>query len=103
MGKLAILTTFIKVLNQINKYNKVTKKQVMKCHAEGDLEGEREIIRENTGIYISNIANICHVDVDVEGAENIPENGPILIFANHQVTQTFLDSILPFVSSGSVL
>lgn len=84
MGKLATLTTFIKVLNQINKYNKATKKQVMKCRAEGDLEGEREIIRENTGIYISNIANICHVDVDVEGAENIPENGPVVIFANHQ-------------------
>lgn len=80
MNPFTTIPRVIRVLNQISKFSKVTDKQVKAFRDNDDYESERAVISENTGIYTSKIADILKVKFEVEGYENVPESGPIVIY-----------------------
>lgn len=84
MNPFVTVPAFIKIFYQLHQYNVATVKDIDKCRALEDYEGERAIILKNVQTHIKKMAEILHVDFDVEGYENLPESGPVVIYSNHQ-------------------
>ena len=72
-----------KVGAECNKYLK-NAREIDRLRAAGDLEGERELIRAKSGEWAVNLSDKLKITYEIEGEENIPESGPIVIVANHQ-------------------
>ena len=58
--------------------------EIEKARKEGDWEKEKEIIRLGTGKFARNVTKKLGIEIEVEGRENIPEDGPMLVVSNHQ-------------------
>lgn len=76
-------SAFLRVMYFISKYNR-NGKQLEKYRKEGNYETERELINEQVTKVIAQISNSLGVDFVIEGQENVPESGPVIIYANHQ-------------------
>lgn len=73
----------LKAYDEINKYNKLAPK-IDAAIDSGDIEGAREIMRLGMNTFADNLVRRLKLDYTIEGKENIPESGPLLIMANHQ-------------------
>lgn len=76
---------FIKGYLETKRYTSL-KKQMEKLREEGDLEGEKELIRFGQKRWVENISPILGLTYEVHGEENIPapEDGPFMMYSNHQ-------------------
>ena len=71
---------FYKSLSILNRY----KKNIKKYRAEGNLEKERENIVLATSAWGKEIVRVFNSELTVEGKENLPEKGPVVVVSNHQ-------------------
>ena len=76
-------TAALKVYDEINKYNRLGPKIDAAINS-GDIEGAREIMRTGMKNFADNLVKRLRLNYTVDGKENIPENGPLLVMANHQ-------------------
>ncbi len=78
----------------VNKYAKT----VDQLKAEGKTEEEREVLSRLEHEWGEDILNKFGWKVELEGAENLPEKGPVVVISNHQsyVDIPAILSILPF-------
>ena len=72
-----------KVLGDVIHYNKY-KSLIDNAKASGDKEEERRLILEATSTFGPKIMEQFGCDLHVQGEENIPESGPVVIILNHQ-------------------
>lgn len=73
----------IGIISEIGKYNKNIP-AFKKLRAANDYEGERQLINKESARWTEAIARILKVTYEIEGEENIPESGPIMVYSNHQ-------------------
>ena len=66
------------------KYFNPYKKKIADAKAAGDFEKEREYILAATSTWGPMIMDMFGSEVVVEGLENLPEKGPVVIVGNHQ-------------------
>lgn len=66
------------------KYLKVNKNEIEKAKAEGDLEREREYILKSTSSWGPMVMEMFGSTVNVQGIENLPDKGPVVLVGNHQ-------------------
>lgn len=69
--------------DEIKRYNRLAPK-IDEAFASDDVQGAREIMRVGMNAFADNLVERLDLDYTVMGKENIPENGPVLIMANHQ-------------------
>ena len=72
--------TLLKDVRHYKKYAKL----IDAARARGDFEEERRLILECTSTFGKLILDQVGCDLHVQGRENIPDKGPIVIMANHQ-------------------
>ena len=62
------------------------KKQIYKLREEGDLKGERDLIQFGQKRWVEAMTPVLGLTYDVSGEENIPapEDGPFMMYCNHQ-------------------
>lgn len=73
----------LKAYGEIKKFNKLSSKFDELRESE-DVSAERKLIQIEAGHCASEICRKLKIDLDVIGEENIPENGPIMVYSNHQ-------------------
>ena len=73
----------VKVLGDVIRYNKY-KSLIDNAKASGDKEEERRLILEATSTFGTKIVEQFGCDLHVQGEENIPVNGPVVMMLNHQ-------------------
>lgn len=83
MNPFTSIPAVIKTLDEIKKYNKHIP-EFERLRAAGDLEGERALIQKASGDWAVGMSRRLKITYDIEGEENIPESGPIMVYANHQ-------------------
>ena len=76
---------FIKGYIETKRYTSI-KKQILKLREAGDIEGEKELIRVSQKRWVEALTKILGLTYEVYGEENIPapEDGPFMIYSNHQ-------------------
>ena len=62
------------------------KKQILKLREEGDIQGEKDLIRFGQKRWVEEASPMLGLTYEVYGEENIPapEDGPFMIYSNHQ-------------------
>lgn len=60
------------------------KKQIDKSRENGDREAERAAILGSTKKWGTYLVEHFHIDLTVEGRENLPTQGPVVYISNHQ-------------------
>ena len=58
--------------------------EFQKLREAGDVEGERKLILSASGKWAEETSKKLGVKYEIEGEENIPASGPIMVYANHQ-------------------
>lgn len=77
------IPSFIKLIHCLKYLNK-HKKDIENAKAAGDLEKEREHILSATSLWGPMVFKMFNSKVNVEGLENLPEEGPVVFVGNHQ-------------------
>ena len=73
----------IKILSSINEYNR-HEKEFQALYDAGDYASERKLIREWQLKVIDDISRKCGFTYEIIGEENVPDDGPIMVYSNHQ-------------------
>lgn len=73
----------IKLVKDVKFFNK-NKDKIEAARAAGDFEEERKWILDSTSTFGPMIMEQFGCDLHVQGEENIPDEGPVVIVANHQ-------------------
>lgn len=76
---------FIKGYLETKRFTSL-KKEIEKLRAAGDIEGEKELIRTGQKRWVETMTPVLGLTYEVKGEENIPapEDGPFMIYSNHQ-------------------
>jgi len=72
-----------KLLQESNKYIKHGPEFIAMRDA-GDIEGEKELIRKYSKEWAEALTDKLKFTFEIVGEENIPEQGPIMVYSNHQ-------------------
>lgn len=80
MGNIIPIIKLKMVLGRLNSY----KRRIDQSRESGDYEAERQAISQCTKVWSSAILDMFKARVDVQGYENIPEQGPVVFVSNHQ-------------------
>ena len=83
MGKLKNLPDGIRLLNSIRVFNRSIP-EIDKARASGNPQLERQTIAHYTELWARNVADMFHMDIIVEGTENIPAEDGFVFISNHQ-------------------
>lgn len=83
MNPFTTIPVLIRTINGINWFNKC-ESQFQALRDAGDIKAEQTLIGEKEGIAIDRINDILRLTYTIIGKENIPENGPFMVYANHQ-------------------
>lgn len=83
MKIVANIPSFIKLIHCLKYLNK-HKKDIEAAKAAGDLEKEREHILSATSLWGPMVFKMFNSKVNVEGLENLPDEGPVVFVGNHQ-------------------
>lgn len=93
--------TFLPALKKVyNEYNKTVAPalpEFARLQESGDSEAERSLIQKVAGTWASDVSNMLKINYDIVGEENIPESGPIMVYANHQ---SLMDIVAMFYLFG---
>lgn len=73
----------LKLWGTCGKYNSNVP-NFQKLRESGDIEAEKDLIWRESGIWAENTAKALRINFEIEGEENIPESGPLMVYANHQ-------------------
>lgn len=65
-------------------FAKENSKEIERLHAEGKYAEEREVIRKGQKKWIETISSKLKITFEVVGEENIPAEGPFMVYSNHQ-------------------
>lgn len=74
---------FMKAVSEIRRFDSHGP-EIEAARATGDDMKTREVMIRATSAWAENTANRLGIEIEVDGEENIPENGPVLIVSNHQ-------------------
>lgn len=74
---------FIKLIHCL-KYMKAYKHEIQSARAAGDFEKEREYILKSTSTWGPMVMEMFGSTVNVQGLENLPDKGPVVMVGNHQ-------------------
>lgn len=83
MNLISALPALIKVFGTCTKYNRNVP-EFRRLRESGDVKAEQELILKASGEWAVETSSKVRVNYDIEGEENIPESGPIMVYANHQ-------------------
>lgn len=83
MNIIKLAPALLKVWGTCRKYNSNIPK-FKKLRETGDVEAEKALIWRESGIWAENTAKALRINFEIEGEENIPEAGPLMVYANHQ-------------------
>lgn len=83
MNPFTLFPAVIKVYRQMNDFNKNISKfdEIRKC---GDFAVERDLILKYSKDWAERASKELGVTYKIEGEDNIPASGPIMVYANHQ-------------------
>ena len=70
--------------------------EIERLRAAGDIEGEKELIRLGQKEFIEYAAPKVGITFEVTGEENIPAEGPFMVYSNHQSYADILSLIYLF-------
>ncbi|MCQ2567157.1 MAG: 1-acyl-sn-glycerol-3-phosphate acyltransferase [Mogibacterium sp.] len=73
----------LKIFGTARKYNSHIP-EFKRLRKAGDIEGEKALIFSASGEWAEDASRILKLHYEIEGEENIPDKGPIMIYANHQ-------------------
>ena len=73
----------MKVFGTAKKFNKNIPK-LQEFRAAGDIAAEQDLIWKASGDWAVETSKKLGVNYEISGEENIPESGPIMVYANHQ-------------------
>lgn len=93
--------TFLPALKKVyNEFNRVVKPALPElanlCES-GDAEAERALIQKTAGDWAAGVSQALKINYEIEGEENIPAAGPIMVYSNHQ---SLLDIVAMFYLFG---
>lgn len=74
---------FLKAVSEIRRFDSHGP-EIEAARKVGDDDKTREVMVKATSEWAENTAKRLGIEVEVEGEENIPEKGPVLIVSNHQ-------------------
>ncbi|MDO4517880.1 MAG: lysophospholipid acyltransferase family protein [Bacillota bacterium] len=77
------IVPIVKLMNSVGKYG-THKRMIDSAKARGDFDEERKWILDATSTFGKNVMASFGCDIHVHGGENIPDEGPVVIMANHQ-------------------
>lgn len=83
MNLITTAPALLKVWGTCRKYNSNIPK-FKKLRESGDIEAEKELIWRESGIWAENTAKALRINFEIEGEENIPERGPLMVYSDHQ-------------------
>lgn len=83
MNPFTTLPALAKIFGTVKTYNKNIP-EFKKLRESGDIEKERELIWRESGKWAETSSRILKLHYEIEGEENIPAQGPIMVYANHQ-------------------
>ncbi len=66
------------------KYFRANKKEIIAAREAGDFEREREYILKSTSFWGTKVMEMFGSTVNVQGLENLPDKGPVVLVGNHQ-------------------
>ena len=75
---------FLQAYFPAKAYGRDNAEIVERLHSEGKYEEEREAIRQGQKKWIETTAERLNITFDVIGEENIPAEGPFMVYSNHQ-------------------
>lgn len=77
------LPAFLKAVSEIRRFNSHGP-EILAARRAGDEEKTRKVMLSATSEWAENTAKRLGIEIEVEGEENIPASGPLLIVSNHQ-------------------
>lgn len=83
MNPFTSIPAFAKLGLTMQKYLKYIP-NFKKLRESGDVEAERALILKASGEWAENLSAKLKISYDIQGEENIPESGPIMVYSNHQ-------------------
>lgn len=83
MNIIANIPGFAKLIHCLKYLNK-HKKDIETAKVTGDIEKEKESILAATSLWGPTVFKMFDSKVNVEGLENLPEEGPVVFVGNHQ-------------------
>ena len=83
MKILANIPAAFKLMRDVKYFNK-NKKKIDNARAAGDFEEERKWILDSTSTFGRMVMEQFGCELNVQGIENIPDHGPVVIMSNHQ-------------------
>ena len=93
--------TFIPAIKKVyGEYNKTVKPALPELAAireSGDVAAERQMIQKIAGAWAEGVSEQLKVNYDIEGEDNIPADGPLMVYCNHQ---SLLDIVAMFYLFG---
>ena len=73
-----------KVYGEFNKTVKPALPELERLRESGDADAERALIAKTAGDWAAGVSDQLKIHYEIEGEENIPESGPIMVYSNHQ-------------------
>ena len=86
-----------KVYSEFNRVVKPALPELTRLCETGDADAERALIQKTAGDWAVGVSRALKINYEIEGEENIPEAGPVMVYANHQ---SLLDIVAMFYLFG---
>lgn len=83
MNPFTTIPALLKVYFEAKKYN-ANIPTFDRLRKEDKIEEERDLILREQKRWIESISSKLNITYEIEGEENIPDHGPIMIYSNHQ-------------------
>lgn len=83
MNPIITLPAFIKVFGTTRAFNRNIPK-LKSLRKSGDINSEKKLILTASGKWAEDTSSKLDIHYKIEGEENIPSCGPIMVYANHQ-------------------
>ena len=83
MNLFTAVPALIRVYGPMRKYNSNIPK-FKDLRESGDIRAEQELILEKSAIWSEETAKVIGLNIEIEGEENMPDAGPLMIYSNHQ-------------------
>lgn len=73
----------VKIINALKWFSR-NSKEIFDAREKEDYERERKYILNATSSWGKNLCKALGVEIEVEGKENLPQQGPVVYISNHQ-------------------